>query len=53
MTRSVSLNVDITDDALLPRVLEVLGRSLSGLVMEGLDAWIFAGTAIEWEDEEA
>lgn len=51
MTRSLSLNVDIDDDMALPRVMEILARSLSGLALEGYDAWIFAGTAAEWDDE--
>lgn len=41
MARRVSLSVEVTQDAELPRVLEVVGRAMAGLVLEGIDASIF------------
>lgn len=42
MTRTVSLSVDVEDDAFLPRIMEVMARCMCGLVMEGVDARVFA-----------
>lgn len=52
MTRSFSLNVDLDDDMAVPRVAEILARSLAGLALEGYDAWIYAGTAAGWDEDE-
>jgi len=50
-TRTVSLSVDVEDDSILPRVMEVMARCMSGLVMEGIDARVFAYTTEEETEE--
>lgn len=45
MSRTVCLGIDIENDSELPRVLEVVGRAMAGLTLEGLDARIFTYTS--------
>lgn len=40
--RSISLTVDVENDADLPRVLEVLARAAAGLLLDGLESRIYA-----------
>lgn len=51
MSRTVSLSVDVEDDMELPRVMEILARHMAGLVLEGVDARIFAYTDASEGDE--
>lgn len=39
--RTVCLSVDVAEDSELPRVLEVVARTMAGLVLEGIDARIY------------
>ena len=61
MSRTISLSVDVEDDATLPVVLEVLSRHAAGLIMEGFDVRVFAYTSepggpddleeLHWEED--
>ena len=51
MSRTVSLSVDIDNDMELPRVMEIMARHMAGLILEGIDARIFAYTSDDDEDD--
>lgn len=49
--RTVSLAIDCRTDAEVAKAFEVLGRIAGGLVIDGLEARIYAFNEIDEEDE--